>query len=88
MLRSIGDVSLQPYVTCDPEIIEKKLEGDDEYLILASDGLWDVMDNEYVGKLVLNGAKTSFLTIAKTLCTEAIILGSADNVTAMVIDLK
>jgi serine/threonine protein phosphatase PrpC len=46
------------------------------------------MDNEYVAKLVLNHPKTSFLQIAKTLCSEAIILGSADNVTAMVIDIK
>lgn len=85
--RSIGDVSLQPFVTAEPEIIEKNIEPEDEYLVLASDGLWDVMENEYVAKMVLSGSK-QFLQIAKTLCTEAIILGSQDNVTALVVDIK
>jgi hypothetical protein len=38
--RAIGDVSLQPYVTCHPEILEKEIGPEDEYLVLASDGLW------------------------------------------------
>jgi hypothetical protein len=29
-----------------------------------------------------------FLNIAKVVCTEAILLGSTDNVTVLVIDLK
>jgi len=85
--RSIGDVTLQPYITCEPEIIEKQLEPDDEYLVLASDGVYDTMENEDVAKLVLRNAK-DFLNVSKRLCTEAIIMGSTDNVTALVIDLK
>lgn len=87
-LRAFGDVALQPYVTCDPEISEKIIETGDEFLVLASDGLWDVMDNEYVAKLVLENAKYSFINIAKQLCAEAIILGSSDNITALVINLR
>lgn len=36
--RAIGDVALQPYVTCEPEVIEKNISSEDEYLVLASDG--------------------------------------------------
>eukprot|EP00428_Durinskia_dybowskii_P079457 CAMPEP_0170449776 /NCGR_PEP_ID=MMETSP0117_2-20130122/51426_1 /TAXON_ID=400756 /ORGANISM="Durinskia baltica, Strain CSIRO CS-38" /LENGTH=286 /DNA_ID=CAMNT_0010711043 /DNA_START=251 /DNA_END=1111 /DNA_ORIENTATION=+ len=85
--RSIGDVTLQPYITCEPEIIEKQIEPDDEYLVLASDGVFDVIENEDVGKIVLRNAR-DFLNVAKRLCTEAIIMGTQDNVTALVIDLK
>jgi len=30
----------------------------------------------------------SFLTVAKELCSEALIMGSTDNVTALVVDLR
>lgn len=40
MNRAIGDVALKPYVTCEPELTEKEIGREDEYLVLASDGLW------------------------------------------------
>lgn len=80
-------MTLQPYITCEPEIVEKQIEADDEYLVLASDGVFDVIENEDVAKIVLRNGR-DFLNVAKRLCTEAIIMGSTDNVTALVIDLK
>ncbi|KAL8456746.1 hypothetical protein ACS0TY_034846 [Phlomoides rotata] len=44
--RSIGDRYLRPYVVADPEVMFVARAKDDECLILASDGLWDVMTNE------------------------------------------
>ena len=44
--RAIGDIALKPFVTCEPEVIEKDIGLEDEYLVLASDGLWDVLRNE------------------------------------------
>ncbi len=44
--RSLGDQSLKPYITSRPEIKTIKLDGKQEFLILASDGLWDVMTDE------------------------------------------
>jgi serine/threonine protein phosphatase PrpC len=67
--------------------VEKQIEADDEYLVLASDGVFDVIENDDVAKIVLRNAR-DFLNVAKRLCTEAIIMGSTDNVTALVIDLK
>lgn len=40
---------------------EKDLARDDEYLVLASDGLWDVLKNDEVGKLVCNAANKDFI---------------------------
>ncbi|KAL3511653.1 hypothetical protein ACH5RR_024370 [Cinchona calisaya] len=46
MSRSIGDRYLKPWIIPDPEVIFLPRARDDECLILASDGLWDVMSNE------------------------------------------
>ncbi|XP_059640005.1 probable protein phosphatase 2C 6 isoform X2 [Cornus florida] len=48
MSRSIGDRYLKPSIIPDPEVTFIPRTKDDECLILASDGLWDVMTNEEV----------------------------------------
>lgn len=46
-----GDNYLKPYVSCEPEVtIIERTPGDD-CLILASDGLWDVVSNETACKV-------------------------------------
>lgn len=87
--RAIGDVNLHPYVSGLPEIIEKQLDEDDLFLVLASDGLWDVLKNDEVGRFALQYRDDKkFANIARDLCFEAIILGSTDNVTVQVVDLR
>ncbi|KAE9604691.1 hypothetical protein Lal_00010898 [Lupinus albus] len=44
--RSIGDQYLKPWIIPEPEVMFVNREKNDECLILASDGLWDVMTNE------------------------------------------
>ncbi|RDX75194.1 putative protein phosphatase 2C 6 [Mucuna pruriens] len=44
--RSIGDRYLKPWVIPDPEVKCVLRDKTDECLVLASDGLWDVMTNE------------------------------------------
>lgn len=62
MSRAIGDNYLKPYVIPDPEVTITDRSSDDECLILASDGLWDVVSNETavaVARMCLiNGDKT------------------------------
>ncbi|KAK6140728.1 hypothetical protein DH2020_025526 [Rehmannia glutinosa] len=48
MSRSIGDRYLKPWIIPDPEVMFVPRAREDECLILASDGLWDVMTNEEV----------------------------------------
>ncbi|KAG8069082.1 hypothetical protein GUJ93_ZPchr0005g15028 [Zizania palustris] len=48
MSRSIGDKYLKPYIIPVPEVTVVARAKDDECLVLASDGLWDVMSNEEV----------------------------------------
>ncbi|CAL0305760.1 unnamed protein product [Lupinus luteus] len=46
MSRSIGDRYLKPWIIPEPEVTFLPRAKNDECLILASDGLWDVMTNE------------------------------------------
>ncbi|XP_021746135.1 probable protein phosphatase 2C 50 [Chenopodium quinoa] len=46
MSRSIGDRYLKPWIIPDPEVMVIPRLKDDDCLILASDGLWDVLTNE------------------------------------------
>ncbi|XP_039041606.1 probable protein phosphatase 2C 24 [Hibiscus syriacus] len=60
MSRAIGDNYLKPYVSCEPEVTVNDRRVDDEFLILASDGLWDVVSNDTACRLVrmcLRGGK-------------------------------
>jgi len=46
MTRAFGDdVASRVGVTCEPEILELDLEKDDKFLVLASDGVWEFLDN-------------------------------------------
>ncbi|RDX77448.1 Protein phosphatase 2C 37, partial [Mucuna pruriens] len=46
MSRAIGDNYLKPFVISEPEVTVTERTEEDECLILASDGLWDVVSNE------------------------------------------
>lgn len=39
-------------VTANPDIIDRKLEPDDEFIVLACDGIWDCMSNQQVANFV------------------------------------
>ncbi|XP_039066162.1 probable protein phosphatase 2C 59 [Hibiscus syriacus] len=43
---AFGDMHLKQYVLADPKIQEEKIDSSLEFLILGSDGLWDVVSNE------------------------------------------
>ncbi|KAL5546796.1 hypothetical protein UlMin_006483 [Ulmus minor] len=84
--RSIGDDDLKPAVTAEPEITETILSAQDEYLVMASDGLWDVVSNEEVIRIIRDTVKEPGMC-SKRLATEAAERGSKDNITVIVIFL-
>jgi hypothetical protein len=49
--RAIGDHSLRPYVTACPEVTHVGRRHGDELLLLASDGLWDMMSCQVGGQV-------------------------------------
>ncbi|CAN7101463.1 unnamed protein product [Brassica rapa subsp. narinosa] len=81
--RSFGDRLLKEYVIADPEIQEEKIDDSLEFLILASDGLWDVFSNEEAVEVVKEVEDPEEST--KKLVGEAIKRGSADNITCVIV---
>jgi protein phosphatase 1L len=81
--RAFGDKLLKQYVVADPEIKEEKVDSSLEFLILASDGLWDVVTNEEAVAMVKPIIDSELA--AKKLLQEASQRGSADNITCVVV---
>mmetsp|Transcript_37084 Transcript_37084/g.109357 ORF Transcript_37084/g.109357 Transcript_37084/m.109357 type:complete len:589 (-) Transcript_37084:244-2010(-) len=98
MSRAIGDHGLRPYIIPDPEVSVVARSHDDEFLILASDGLWDVMSNQETVDLAVRclaraaekgaGRKAAVRIAASVLTKAAIDRGSKDNVTVVIIDMR
>jgi len=93
--RAFGDNDAKPYLTSKPEVFRHRITHRDKFLILACDGLWDVLDNQTAVNLVLSecynmktGLRINFkLNIAKKLADLALHKGSTDNITAIVVFL-
>ncbi|KAA3489844.1 putative aarF domain-containing protein kinase chloroplastic-like isoform X8 [Gossypium australe] len=81
--RAFGDRHLKQYVVADPEIQEEKIDNSLEFLILASDGLWDVVSNEEAVAMIKPIQDPE--QAAKQLMQEAYQRGSADNITCVVV---
>ncbi|KDP40737.1 hypothetical protein JCGZ_24736 [Jatropha curcas] len=70
MSRSIGDRYLKPWIIPEPEVMFVPRAREDECLILASDGLWDVMTNDEVcevarKRILLWHKKNGFTSLAE-----------------------
>ncbi|CAL9107251.1 unnamed protein product [Musa textilis] len=98
--RSIGDHYLRPYVISEPEVTVTNRTEEDELLVLASDGLWDVVSNEVVCKVasqclsgqlvrkVPDGAREHRAKEAAIILAElALSRGSRDNISVVVVEL-
>ncbi|KAG5252641.1 kinase family protein [Salix suchowensis] len=85
--RSIGDDDLKPAVTAEPEITETLLSAEDEFLVMGSDGLWDVMSGADVISIIKDTVKEPGMC-SKRLATEAAERGSKDNITVIVVFLR
>eukprot|EP01017_Pseudomicrothorax_dubius_P039721 TRINITY_DN6128_c0_g1_i2.p1 TRINITY_DN6128_c0_g1~~TRINITY_DN6128_c0_g1_i2.p1 ORF type:complete len:402 (+),score=64.38 TRINITY_DN6128_c0_g1_i2:110-1315(+) len=44
--RAFGDIFYKDYITADPDIFDLTIATDDEYLVLATDGFWEMIDSE------------------------------------------
>ncbi|KAH9946976.1 protein serine/threonine phosphatase 2C [Amylocystis lapponica] len=84
--RSLGDSSMKEFVVGSPYTTETELSEDDEFLILACDGLWDVVDDQPAVELVR--ATTDPRKMAEELMDYAYRNYSTDNVTVLVVRFR
>lgn len=50
--KTFSGLKSPPYLTVEPEVFKYKLEKDDKFIVLATDGLWDMLSNREVVELV------------------------------------
>eukprot|EP00559_Dactyliosolen_fragilissimus_P007339 CAMPEP_0184868012 /NCGR_PEP_ID=MMETSP0580-20130426/28741_1 /TAXON_ID=1118495 /ORGANISM="Dactyliosolen fragilissimus" /LENGTH=548 /DNA_ID=CAMNT_0027368615 /DNA_START=100 /DNA_END=1746 /DNA_ORIENTATION=+ len=101
--RSIGDLKYkkvpglspaQQMITAEPDIIEVTLNDDDEFMILACDGIWDCLTNEEAVKYVLDRIDAKTPTEIGIEMLDEIISDDprlsqgigGDNMTVMIVD--
>ncbi|XP_043711522.1 protein phosphatase 2C 56-like [Telopea speciosissima] len=101
MSRSIGDRYMRPWIIPVPEVTFTTRSEEDDCLIVASDGLWDVMTNDEVGEVarqLFRRRRRSTMAdgsssppaqyVADHLTNVAYKRNSSDNISVIVVDLK
>jgi serine/threonine protein phosphatase PrpC len=90
--RAFGDKESSKYVTHRPDMYKYKISDKDRFLIIACDGLWDVMASQDAINFVLINCYDSDMkrinpkiNIARKLAEYAIEHESGDNVTCIVV---
>ncbi|XP_011010456.1 PREDICTED: probable protein phosphatase 2C 76 isoform X1 [Populus euphratica] len=83
MSRAFGNRMLKQFVVAEPDIQEQKIDQEFELLVLASDGLWDVVPNEDAVSIARTEEEPE--TAARKLTEAAFTRGSADNITCIVV---
>jgi serine/threonine protein phosphatase PrpC len=89
--RAFGDAAFKlqpsPHVLASPEVTRTQLTPDLRFLILATDGLWDVLTDQAavdVAQGAREGLPGDEVKMAEALVQAALLRGSMDNVTAAV----
>ncbi|KAH6798050.1 Protein phosphatase 2C family protein [Perilla frutescens var. hirtella] len=89
--RSIGDRYLKQWITAEPETKVIRIEHEHEFLILASDGLWDKVSNQeaidIARPLCVEFEKPQPLLACRKLVDLSVSRGSADDISVMMIHL-
>ncbi|XP_031488694.1 probable protein phosphatase 2C 6 isoform X1 [Nymphaea colorata] len=100
MSRAIGDRYFRPCIIPDPEVTFTERSADDDCLIVASDGLWDVLSNDEVCRIARLGLRrlkhcsapadgpSPTQAVADHLTSLAYQRSSCDNISVIVVDLK
>ncbi|QLG71871.1 hypothetical protein HG535_0C02210 [Zygotorulaspora mrakii] len=83
--RSLGDKFFDGLVVGNPFTTSVEITNEDKFLIIACDGLWDVIDDQEACEIIKDIKEPN--EAAKTLVRYALENGTTDNVTAMVVCL-
>jgi len=85
--RSLGDHLMKEYIIGEPYVQHETLTEKDTWLIVACDGLWDVVSDQAAVDFVLENAEHSASDISRRLLVKALQDGSTDNLSVSVIKL-
>ncbi|CAO2141294.1 unnamed protein product [Urochloa humidicola] len=90
--RSFGDAGLKRWVLAEPEVVRVPLDAGCEFVVIASDGLWDKVSNQEAVDIVSRSRNMLAAMSVGRSCAELVELarrrGSRDDVTVMVVELE
>ncbi|XP_023215303.1 uncharacterized protein LOC111618090 [Centruroides sculpturatus] len=90
--RALGDPEHKPYVSAEPDVVKIPLQGNEDFFVLACDGLWDRLNPSDVASAIysyiVEHPFDDYEDVASRLVQQAKEHGSSDNITAIVIFLK
>ncbi|KAL7839909.1 hypothetical protein SRHO_G00265670 [Serrasalmus rhombeus] len=89
--RAIGDFDQKPYVSNAADCSSVQLSGEEDYILLACDGFFDVVQPVEVPGLVLEALREtggSGTEAAQSLVNQAKAAGSSDNITVLLVFLR
>ncbi|THU69160.1 hypothetical protein C4D60_Mb08t11480 [Musa balbisiana] len=84
--RAIGDVNMKEWIISEPETKSLQLTPECEFLILASDGLWDKVESQEAVDVV--SRQSNAMKSCRDLIEISCRRGNRDDITVMVIDLQ
>ena len=86
--RAFGNYTIRNLIRADPDVTQRELTEQDHYLVLASDGLWDVFRAAEVADICYTYERHGVQRIADYLVQMSLTRGSMDNITAVVVSLS
>ncbi len=90
--RSLGDFTFKCDIggglIAEPTTNKFTVEPDDKFLVLASDGLWDMINEEKLYNLVKESPNLNAQEMAQFLVKSSKELGSRDNISCIVVKLN
>lgn len=85
--RAFGDFNLKTQgLSAEPTVSRTELTPTDQLLIIATDGLWDVIDDQQAVDICLKYQNP--LEMAKALVDAALKSGTMDNTSVMILKLN
>ena len=92
--RSLGDdLAKSVGVISEPEIIVKKTKDCGTFVVLASDGVWEFIENEEIGNLIINEGEHDIEKWSRNIVNTArnrwtkLGHGTVDDITCVVLHL-
>jgi serine/threonine protein phosphatase PrpC len=87
--RAFGDGDNAPYISQKPDIYYKKICPSTKYIVMGCDGLWDVVKNNELFKLLEKFKENGYAeNLASCLATECLNRNCTDNISIIIIEIN
>ncbi|XP_021719301.1 probable protein phosphatase 2C 39 isoform X2 [Chenopodium quinoa] len=84
--RAFGDKTMKDHLSSDPHITVEMIDEDTDFVLLASDGIWHVMNNQEAVDCIKNVKDAR--EAAKALIEEALHRKSTDDISVVVVKFQ